>query len=57
VQEIPAPPLANPRDLRQLVADTGRNQNPPPPHDLSTGQANDEPGLDRHHLILDQLTP
>ena len=31
VQQIPAPPLADPGDLRQLVVDTGRNQDTPAP--------------------------
>jgi hypothetical protein len=55
VQEIPPPPLADPRDLGQLVADTGCDQDPPSRYHAATGTANHEPGLDPDHAILDHV--
>ena len=55
VQEIPSPPLADSRDLGQLVADAGRDQNPPRPQYRAAGEAHGEPGFDPDHLILDEL--
>ncbi len=57
VQEIPAPPLADPGDLRQHVADTGRDEDPSRLQHVPwpTGQPNEEPGLDPHHLVVDKL--
>ncbi len=55
VQQITAPSLADARDLRQLVVDPGGDQDPPRPQHPATGQANEEPNLDPHHLILEQL--
>jgi hypothetical protein len=55
VEEIPAPPLSNARDLRQLVAGAGRHQDAPRFQHLTPGQANEKAGLDPHDLILDQL--
>jgi hypothetical protein len=40
VQEIPPPPLADSRDLGQLVADTGRDQDPPRLQRPTTGETN-----------------
>jgi hypothetical protein len=54
VQEISAPPLANPGDLGQLVQDTRRDQDPPRVQHAPTGEADDEPGVDRDHPIVDQ---
>ena len=55
MQEIAAPPFAGPGYLRQLVADTGRDQDPPRRQLMAAVQTNDEPGPDPQHLILEQL--
>ena len=57
VQEIPAPPLANARDLRQFVAGAGREEDAPRIQHSSASQANREPGPDTNDPILDQLDP
>ena len=42
VQEIPPPPLADAGDLGQLVAKTGRDQDPPGLQHAATGEADGE---------------
>jgi hypothetical protein len=55
VQEVATPPFADPGDVRQLVADTSRNQESPSRQHPAVGETNDEPGLDPQDVILDQL--
>ncbi len=55
VQEIPAPALADSRDLGQLVAEAGCDQDPPRPQHLSASETNKEAARDLEHLLVDQL--
>jgi hypothetical protein len=55
VQEVSAPPLGDPGNVRHFVADSSRHQDPPSGHCSATGQSDDEPGLDAQHLVVDQL--
>ena len=55
VQQVAAPSLANARDVRQLVADPGREQDPSRLQDSASGQPDGEPGSMPTTSILDQL--
>lgn len=55
VQEIPAPPLADPGDVRQFVADTCREQDSARREGPAAGHPHEEAWHDAKYLIADQL--
>lgn len=55
VQQVAAPALVDPRHVRQLVADTGGDQDPSRSEDGAAGEADEESRLDAEHPVLDQV--
>ena len=55
VQEIAAPAFAHTGDGGQVVGDAGRHEDAAGRHRVTARKMHDEPGLDLHHCVVDDL--